>query len=77
MLDNADNLDNIIETLKDLDRLKTKVSIICPAKNYLLQLRDTRRTAQLGEEALVWSLTGETRRPEHVPQPVQRPIHPH
>ena len=30
--------------------------------------RVTRRTAQPGEVAPLWPLTGETRRPEHVPQ---------
>ena len=45
--------------------------------------RVTRRIAQPGEVAPIWPLTGNTRRPEHVPQqqqhqqPTQRQIQPH
>ena len=40
--------------------------------------RVTRRTAQPGEVAPIWPLTGDTRKPEHVPQqPSQRQIQPH
>ena len=54
--------------------LLNNTDISCPAKKPLTQVkRVTRRTAQPGEVASIWSLTGETRRPEHVPQH-QQPI---
>ena len=40
--------------------------------------RVTRRTAQPGEVAPIWPLTGDTRKPEHIPQqPTQRQVQPH
>ena len=50
--------------------------IFCPAKKLPIPVkRVTRVAAQPGEVAPIWPLTGETRRPEHVPQqqqPIQR-----
>ena len=53
----------------------------CPAKKLPPPVkRVTRRTAQPGEVAPIWPLSGETRRPEHLPQqqqhqqPIQRQI---
>ena len=57
--------------------------VCCPVKKLLTPVkRVTRRTAEPGEVAPKWPLTGETRRPEHVPQqqhqqPTQRQIQPH
>ena len=43
--------------------------ICCPAKKPSTPVRRvTRRTAQPGEVAPIWPLTGDTRKPEHVPQ---------
>ena len=60
------------ELLNDTD-------ICCPAKKPLTPVkRVTRRTAQPGEVAPIWPLTGDTRKPEYVPQqqqhqqPIQR-----
>ena len=76
LLNNTEKMANIIEALKDLDRLNTMANI--PAKKAPSPVkRVTRRIAQPGEEAPIWPLTGETRRPEHVPQPVQRQIQLH
>ena len=67
------------ELLNDTD-------ICCPVKKPPTPVkRVTRRTAQRGEVAPIWPLTGETRRPEHVPQqqqqqhqqPTERQIQPH
>ena len=70
-LSNADKSDNTLEALKELDRLNTTVDILCPTKKAPSPVkRVTERTAQPGEVAPIWLLTGETRRPEHVPQPV-------
>ena len=60
--------------------LLNNADILCPAKKTpMLVRRVTRRMAQPGEVAPVWPLTGETRRPEHVPhpQPIQRQRQPH
>ena len=53
--------------------------ICCPAKKPSTPVkRVTRRTAQPGEVAPIWPLTGDTRKPEHVPQqPMQRQVKPH
>ena len=60
------------ELLNDTD-------ICCPAKKpSTLVKRVTRRTAQPGEVAPMWPLTGDTRKPEHVPQqPTQRQVQSH
>ena len=68
-----------LDNLKDLDRLNTIADILCPAKKApSLVKRVTRRTAQPGEVAQKWPLTGETRTPEHVsqPQPIQKQMQP-
>ena len=63
--------------------LLNNTDICCPAKKPPTPVkRVTRRTAQPGEVAPIWPLTGETRRLEHVPQqqhqqPTQRQIQPH
>ena len=60
--------------------LLNNTDICCPAKKTPTPVkRVTRRTAQPGEVAPIWPLTGETRRPKHVPQqqhqqPIQRQI---
>ena len=65
LLNNADKLDNIIEPLKDLDRLNTIVDILCPAKKAPYPVkRVTRRTTQPRNVAPICPLTGETRIPE-------------
>ena len=49
--------------------------MFCPAKKPPTPVkRVTRGTAQPGEVVPIWPLTGETRKPEHVPQqqPIQR-----
>ena len=53
--------------------------ICCPAKKPSTPVkRVTRRTAQPGEVAPIWPLTGDTRKPEHIPQqPTQRQVQPH
>ena len=58
--------------------LLTDTDICCPAKKPSTPVkRVTRRTAQLGEVAPIWPLTGDTRKPEHVPQqPTQRQVQP-
>ena len=49
--------------------LLNNTDVCCPAKKPLTPVkRVTRRTVQPGEVAPIWPLTGETRRPEHVPQ---------
>ena len=60
------------ELLNDTD-------ICCPTKKPSTPVkRVTRRTAQPGEVAPTWPLTGDTRKPEHVPQqPTQRQVQPH
>ena len=68
------------ELLNDTD-------ICCPAKKPCTPAKRITRTAQPGEVAPIWPLTGKTRRPEHVPQqqqqqqqqqqPTQRQIQPH
>ena len=64
LLNNADKLHNIIEALKDLDRLNTNADILCPAKKAPSPDKGvTRMTAQPGEVAPIWSLTGETKNP--------------
>ena len=74
----ADKLDNIIEMLKDLDRLNTIVDILCPTKKGPSPVkRATGRTVQPRGVAPISPLTGETRDSEHVPQPVQRQMQPH
>ena len=76
-LNNSDKLHSIIEALKDIDRLNAMSDIICQAKKAPSPVkRVTRRTAQPGEEALIWPLTDETRRPEQIHQSVQRQIQP-
>ena len=55
--------------------LLNNTDIFCPAKMPPTPvMRVTRRTAQAGEVASIWPLTGETRKPEHVTQqqPTQR-----
>ena len=51
----------------------------CPAKKPPTPVkRVTRRTMQRGEVAPIWPLTGDTRKPEHVPQqPTQKQVQPH
>ena len=59
--------------------LLTNRDILCPVKKAPTPVkRVTRRTAQPGEVAPIWPLTGETRKPEHVPQPqpIQKQIQP-
>ena len=34
--------------------------------------RVTRRTPQPGDVAQIWPLAGETRKPEYIPQPLQK-----
>ena len=53
--------------------------ICCPAKKPTTPVKSvTRRTAQPGEVAPIWPLTGDTRKPEHIPQqPTQRQVQPH
>ena len=53
--------------------------ICCPAKKPSTPVkRVTRRTAKPEEVAPIWPLTGDTRKPEHVPQqPTQRQVQPH
>ena len=65
------------ELLNDTD-------ICCPVKKLPTPVkRVTKRTVQPGEVSPIWPLTGETRRPKHVPQqqqhqhPTQRQIQPH
>ena len=71
LLNNVDKLHNIIEALKDIGRLNTIDDILCPAKKAPSAVkRGTRKTVQPGEVTPIWPLTGETRRPEHVPQMV-------
>ena len=79
MLDNADKFDNeaIKETIKDLVKLTTIVGILCPAKKAPSPDKRVTRTAQPGEVAPIWSLTGQTRRPENIQQPVQKEMQPH
>ena len=57
----------------------TDTDICCPAKKPTTPVkRVTRRTAQPGEVAPIWPLTGDTRKPEHIPQqPTQRQVQPH
>ena len=64
--------------------LLNDTAICCPAKKPSTPVkRVTRRTAQAGEVAPIWPLTGDTRKPEHVPQqpqhqqPTKRQIQPH
>ena len=59
--------------------LLTNTDICCPVKKPSTPVkRVTRRTVQPGEVAPIWSLTGDTRKPEHVPQqPTQRPVQPY
>ena len=59
--------------------LLNETDICCPAKKPSTPVkRVTRRTAQPGEVAPIWPLTGDTRKPEHVPQqPSQRLMQPH
>ena len=77
LLNSADKLDNIIEAFKDLDRLNTIVDILCPLRKVPPPVkRVTRRTAQPGDVAAIWPLAGETRKPEHVPQPLQKQMQP-
>ena len=59
--------------------LLTDTDICCPAKKPSTPVkRVTRRTAQPGEVAPIWPLTGDTRKPEHVLQkPTQRQIQTH
>ena len=53
--------------------LLNNIDIFCPAKKPPTPVkRVTRRTAQPGEVAPIWPLTGETRKPEHVPQQQQQ-----
>ena len=50
--------------------LLNRTDILCPAKKTPTPIkRVPRRTAQPGEVAPIWPLTGETGRPEHIPQP--------
>ena len=52
-------------------KLLNNADTLCPARNTpTLVKRVTRRRAQTGEMAPILSLTGETRKPEHVPQPM-------
>ena len=57
----------------------TDTDICCPAKKPSTPVkRVTRRTAQPGEVAPIWPLTGDTRKSELVPQqPTQRQVQPH
>ena len=49
--------------------LLNNTDIFCPAKKTPTPVkRVTRRTALPVEVAAIWPLTGETRKPEHVPQ---------
>ena len=59
--------------------LLNETDICCLAKKPSTPVkRVTRRTEQAGEVAPIWPLTGDTRKPEHVPQqPTQRQIQPH
>ena len=64
------------ELLNDTD-------ICCPAKNPSTPVKRVTRTAQPGEVAPIWPLTGDTRKPEHIPQqqqhqpPTLRQVQPH
>ena len=56
----------------------------CPAKKPPTPVKRVTRTTQPGEVAPIWPLTGDTRKPEHVPQqqqqhqqPTKRQIQPH
>ena len=52
-----------------IQELLNDTDICCPVKKPPTPVkRVTRRTAQLREDVPVWPLTGETRRPEDVPQ---------
>ena len=60
------------------NELLNDTDICCPVKKPPTPVkRVTRRTAQPGEVALKWPLTGETRRPEHVPQHQHQQPQPH
>ena len=64
------NTDILIEALKDLDRLNPITDILYAAKKAHTPVkRVTRRSGQQVEIAPIWPLAGETRKPEHVPQP--------
>ena len=59
----------IIHISFQIKELWNDTDICCPVKKPPTPVkRVTRRTAQPGEVAPIWPLTGETRRPEHVPQ---------
>ena len=73
---------NEITTISFLSKeLLNDTDICCPDKKPSTPVnRVTRRTAQQGEVAPILPLTGDTRKPEHVPhyqQPSQRQIQPH
>ena len=60
--------DEIIPISFQRKELLNDTDICCPAKKPPTSVnRVTRRTAQPREVAPIWPLTGETRRPEHVP----------
>ena len=53
--------------------LMNNTDILCPAKEPPTPVkRITSRAAQPEEVAPIWPLTGETRKPEHVPQQQQQ-----
>ena len=60
LLNNADKLDNIIEALKDLDRLNTMVDILCPAKKAPSPVRKVHKkdSSTKGELGPIWPMTG-------------------
>ena len=59
----------IIPISFQIKELLNNIDICCPVKKPPTPAKTVRRrTAQPGEVAPIWPLTGETRRPEHVPQ---------
>ena len=72
-------IDEIIPISFQSQEVMNDTDICCPAKKPSTPVkRVTRRTAQPGEVAPIWPLTGDTRKPEHIPQqPTQRQVRPH